>query len=75
MGDFMMTPSDRQHLMSKIADAVGAAEREFQLTFCGASYTEAYEANWAVYAQTYKMLLADERPAVHLPARYVRKPR
>lgn len=69
-----MTPSDRQRMMSRIANAVGAAERQFLMTFCGASYTDAYEADWALYAQTYKMLLADERPAVHLEPRTIRNP-
>ena len=59
--------------MSRIANAAGTAERQFQRTFCGASYTEAYEADWATFAETYKILLADERPAVNLEPRTIRK--
>lgn len=69
-----MNASKKHRIRARIANGVGAMEREFLLTFCGASYTEAFEADWAVYAQTYKMLLADERPAVNLPARNVRNP-
>jgi hypothetical protein len=70
MGDCIMTNTERETILWKIADAVGAAERRFQRA-CGASYTEQYLADWATTAMTYKMLLADHRPAVHLPARMV----
>lgn len=69
-----MLSTDRERIMWKIADAVGAAEREFQLRFCGAYFYNAYLADWAITATTYKMLLADERPAVHLEPRTVRNP-
>jgi hypothetical protein len=68
-----MTNSERETILWRVADAVGAAERRFQRA-CGASYTDAYLADWAVTATTYKMLLADHRPAVHLPARNIRNP-
>lgn len=66
-----MTNTDRETILWRIADATGAAERKFQRDFCGADYTEQYLADWATTAVTYKMLLADHRPAVHLEARNI----
>lgn len=66
-----MNNTDRETIMWKIADATGAMERRFQRDFCGATYTEAYQSDWTVTANTYLMLLADHRPAVHLPARII----
>lgn len=65
-----MTNTDRETIMWRIADATGAAERKFQ-RMVGADYEQAYLADWATTAVTYKMLLADHRPAVHLEARMV----
>jgi hypothetical protein len=69
-----MTNTDRETIMWRIADATGAQEREFQRAM-GADWETSYLADWATTATTYKMLLADHRPAVHLPCRYVRRPR
>ena len=68
-----MTNTDREHIIYRIACAVGAGERAFQ-RMVGAGWTESYEADWAVVNETYMLLLAEERPAVNLPARLIRNP-
>lgn len=65
-----MTNTDRETIIWRIADATGAMERRFQCAMC-ADYTDAYLADWATTAVTYKMLLADHRPAVHEAARNI----
>lgn len=67
-----MTNTDRETILWRVADGVGAMELNFQRAV-GASYTDAYLADWAVTAVTYKMLLADHRPAVHEPARIIQQ--
>lgn len=66
-----LTNSEREHIMWRIADATGAKERLFQQRFFGASYTEQYIADWATTRDTYIMLLAAERPAVHPEPRII----
>lgn len=68
-----MSNTDRETIMWRIADKTGAQERQFQRAM-GADWESAYLADWATTAVTYKMLLADHRPAVHLPARNIRNP-
>lgn len=65
-----MTNTDRETILWRIADATGTMERKFQRAM-GANYHDQYIADWATTTLTYKMLLADHRPAVHLPARMV----
>lgn len=67
-----MTNTDRETILWRVADGVGYDERQYQLSL-GASYTDAYLADWTVTAVTYKMLLADHRPAVHEPARIIQQ--
>lgn len=65
-----MTNTDRETIMWRIADATGAMERRFQ-HMVGADWEQSYLADWATTATTYKMLLADHRPAVHLEPRII----
>lgn len=65
--------TDRETLIWCIANAVGAAERNFQRA-CGADWETAYKADFNALSDTYLMLLADHRPAVHLEPRMVRNP-
>lgn len=67
-----MTNTDRETIIWRVADGVGKMEREFQRAV-GSDYTSAYLADWATTAVTYKMLLADHRPAVHEPARIIQQ--
>jgi hypothetical protein len=66
------TNTDREHILWRIADATGAAEREFQRAM-GADWEQSYRADWSTTAATYKMLLADHRPAVHEAARNIQQ--
>lgn len=67
-----MNNTDRETIMWRIADATGTKEREFQRAM-GADWETGYVACWAVTALTYKMLLADHRPAVHEAARNIQQ--
>ncbi len=50
-------------IISRIANAVGTAERQFQRTI-GADWTAAYRADWSAADETYCMLVEPERPFV-----------
>jgi len=54
---------DRTAIISKIANAVGEAERKFQRKI-GAEWSDAYRADWSAAEETYAMLVEPERPAV-----------
>jgi hypothetical protein len=68
-----LTTSDKEHIIYRIACAVGAGERQFQRRM-GASTSEADKTAWYHISDAYLMLLADDRPAVNLPARLIRNP-
>lgn len=67
-----MNNTDRETIMWRIADATGAMERRFQQAI-GAGWEDQYIADWATTATTYKMLLADHRPAVHETPRNIQQ--
>jgi len=54
---------DRTAIVSRIANAVGTAERQFQ-RMLGADRIDAYRADWSAAAATYDMLVEPARPAV-----------
>jgi len=62
-------PVQRQRIAicSKIANAVGAAERQFQ-RMLGAEWEDAYRADWSTAAEVHDMLVAPMRPAI--PTRF-----
>jgi hypothetical protein len=41
----------------------------------GAEWIDAYLNAWAVADEVAQLVYAEDRPAVHLPCRYIRKPR
>jgi hypothetical protein len=59
---------DQLTIIMRIANGVAADERAFQRGLGGA------DRNWNVFRDALDMLLADERPAVNLPARMIRNP-
>ena len=67
-----MSNTDRETIMWRIADATGAMEREFQRAI-GTDWERCYLADWATTATTYKMLLADHRPAIHETPRNIQQ--
>ena len=54
---------DRTAIISRIANAVGTAERQFQ-RMIGAEWTDAYRADWNAADETYTMLVEPDRPTV-----------
>ena len=54
---------DRTAIVSRIANAVGTAERQFQ-RMLGADRIDAYRADWSAAAATYDMLVEPARPYV-----------
>ena len=54
---------DRTAIIARIANSVGAAERQFQ-RMIGAEWTDAYRADWNAADATYTMLIAPDRPFV-----------
>ena len=50
-------------IISRIANAVGTAERQFQ-RMVGTERTDAYRADWSAAAATYDMLVEPARPYV-----------
>jgi hypothetical protein len=57
-------------IVLRIAFAVGADEAAF-LRLVGADPIEAGLANWVTTHETVAMLLAPDKPAVHLPLRHI----
>lgn len=57
-------------IINRIAFAVGAGERQFQRDL-GAEWIDAYVADWRTIDDTYEMLTAPDKPAVHLPAKMI----
>ena len=54
---------DRVRIIRRIADAVGAAECKF-CRATGMGWTDSYLIGWAEADQAYRMLSAEDRPAV-----------
>lgn len=64
--------SAQQDIALKIGNAAGAAERYFQRAL-GATWTEAYEADWRVSGEIYDLAHAPAKDIQFLGMRFIRR--